>query len=892
MTTAPRSNDRTDALGERERVYSGSSAFGAPATLKSFTAWARERPDYFAGQSPFSTEKLRVPYRQVAWAYAAVDRIASAYRAPILRFRENADPDAPDLPSDHPLVRLFARPYPGLAPRNLATAFAQYLQLDGEALLVGLDSRNRWVQTYGHPGDELLELPERLFVFRGGEGRLELDIEGGYPRQWRMQAARGQTTIPYGATALVRYDDPDRSFRGMGPMQAAWGAAESLYLATLLNQRIVGRGGEKEGYLEVEGDISAEEFERVRQQIREDWDKAQQRGSTRILANGAKFVPTGQSSKDLLFDKLINLTRGDVGAAFQVPDALLGSDVSNYATFHGFRRMFWELKIVPDLALVSDTIATELISRLRDSRLRSVVPYFDTSGVRALSEDLGGQIESVRGLQDVGVPLATAVSVIGLEGLDTKDIEGADVPLIRSGLVPLTAAVAGLGSSGSGADVDSSGGGSDGEPTPVGEGDQTGEEPNTEPQQNAATGRRRSATATDTPEDELREWYGKREERRTSGDNRIASDVRKVWRKSREAQLKHLANLAAQDPTKSLPTHGGVYCRGVEDVQPGLLDQVGAAWEADRRERSALDDSDPRLTTVVRGCCGERLFSIPRAITTARSAVFERHHEAVIHAGGMQRLQDLVLLRALDLTEQEIDEMIVLQQAKWSEEMAEALGDTFLGIYEGQLKELAAETGLEVIETVSPAKLRALKEAGVTLANDVNGTLAKRVRSALIQTLSENQDATGPLRTRVRELLGPLEDATREQFNQADRRALTIARTETAFVDNRATYDQHVAWAEQGRMLTHEWVAKEPLSPPGRTREGHAALHATKVRVGEPWISPTTQAMLFFPGDKSSNVPAAFVNCRCGLKPRRLSLDVADGLLSQDEADDLATSAP
>jgi phage portal protein BeeE len=891
----PKPSKARAAKTEPDRRFVG-DRFGGPVTIRSFQAWAKERPSVMHGGSPFTSQTLEHPFRQVGWVYACIREITRALRMGVLRFRVDQDPDSPNVPDSHPVAQLFARPYPGVNPRNLSNAFAQYLNLDGEALIVGLDASGRPARTYGVGPDALLELPERLFVFRGGEERLELDRENGTPATWRILTGSGFRELPVAATALVREDDPDRPFRGVGPMRAAWGAAEAMYLANLVNVKIAERGGEKEGYVEIGEQIGADEFERVQEQIAEGWDRAKERGRTRILTNGAKYVPTGAAARDLAYPQLLGLSKKDISAVFGVADALLGEGASNYATFHGERRRFWETTILPTQELIAQTIR-EWIERLRDTRLRNCWPYYDVSGVRALREDLATVAQSIQLFQGIGIPLAKAIEVSGLKGLDAKEIPGSDVPLIRVGLQRLEDVVAG-GAAGAGLDdeqsEETSPGSEDeaqGDEAPPASGEEAtdGEEADDDGEEDAPAAEKalRAATPTDSSARELRDWYEASEKRRQAGDVAIARAVRRVWREARRDQLAHLAKLAGEAESAPQPRATALYeTRGHPD--DALLDRLARAWDEDRATREAVraaDADDPRLWSVVRSCTGEQLFRVEREIVDARKAALG--DADVEELGGLQRLQDLVLLRALDLTEAEIDQLLVLQAKKYAEEMAEKLGAVYLEVFEDTLQALAKETGLATIATVSPAKLAALKSQGVKLANDVQGTLSRRVRSALIRTLAEHPEATGSIRERVRAVLGPLEDATRDQFNKADRRALTIARTETVFVDGNATYEQHVAWYEEGKLISHEWVAREPAEPAGRTRASHAQLHATKVRVGEPWTSPVSGALLFYPGDKSSDVPGEFINCRCGLKPRRLARDLDEGVITQDEFDAL-----
>lgn len=873
------------------RTRPGVSSRSPIPTLRSYSDFATSKPLVPHVGSPFVTRELDHPYKQVGWVRAAIGEIAKAMRMARLRVRVDEAPEAPDVPDEHPIAQLMRKPSPGVSARNVLTGVAQWLALDGEALVVALTKENRPVKTYGEGAESRLELPTKLLWMRGGQERLHLVDKDGAPYAWRWSSQKGEKEIPYAATALVREDDPDRPFRGCGALCAAFGSAEAVYLAGLLNKRLLLRGGEGRGYITVPDVLGADERDRMLEEIDEHWDNAGEAGRTRLLHGGAKHLVSGATARDLMYPQLWALSKKDISAVLGVPDAMLGEGASNYATFAGERRRFWEQTVIPVLELLCDTINQELIQRLRDVRYSGLWVYADVRHVRALREDIELQTKAAMGLRNLGVPLRMALDKTGLEGI--KTIPGEDVALVPTGLERLEDVVEGPADpppmvpgqappppseDGEDAEEDDDDSGPDGE---GGDGELASSE-----------GRplARAAVPTDSTEQELREWYIQNEARREHGDRRIVRAVRKVWRAMRKAQLQHLEALS-RDERRSVEGGGRIYSDPAPDLSDGFVSAYRAAWAKDlgaTRRLKAVRPDDPALVHEVRSCTGDVLFHVEREIATSRWESLEREFGEGVSEDARYRIQDLILLRFLDLSEGEIDSLLILQQIKWVEFLGEELGDALVEVLATSLRGLSRETGLTV-PPVNPTKIQLLRDHGVSLAGQANSTLSRRVRSAMIRALAEDQDTIGSLRERIRESLVDLEGVTRDQFDKASRRALLIARTETSWVDNSARYEQHAEWYREGRMMSHEWVSREPASPPGRTRPSHVQLHGTRTVVGEPWISPVSGATLYHPGDQSSGVVKEFANCRCGLKPRRLRTDLAEGFLTQEEFDRLAS---
>lgn len=92
-----------------------------------------------------------------------------------------------------------------------------------------------------------------------------------------------------------------------------------------------------------------------------------------------------------------------------------------------------------------------------------------------------------------------------------------------------------------------------------------------------------------------------------------------------------------------------------------------------------------------------------------------------------------------------------------------------------------------------------------------------------------------------------------------EKAAVRNARTMTTRAENSGRQDSYMQAAEDGVIMTREWIA----TGDDRTREWHAELNGVETEIDEPWENDYGEIM--FPGAPNAD-PANVYNCRCAMR--------------------------
>ena len=379
------------------------------------------------------TAELENAFKQDAWIWACIKRITDAMENARIPVFESEDDEADEV-TDGPLVDLVQMPNPFDIWTDMLTTLGQGLSLEGECFLVLTDRQGIPVDRIGpRPGpDQKIKVPECIWPVIGGDSVTEeTDTASGFLTGWRF-GGRGRI-VPAHAVVLVKYADPDNRYRGVGPVEAAFGTANELYLATRFQSSIMRKNGDPGGWIETKEILGRDEQRRFEQEVTAYWNNPSRAGETRFL-NGASYHPNPLNTKDLQYSELRKDARGVISAVFGVPTAVLGDQAENYATFKGHLRVFWTITILPILLKLQRALNWRMVRRLDDPALVKQRYRLDVSNVEALQGELSEQVAVAAGLVNLGVPINVALKEAGIE---IDPIDGGDVALIEAGRVTL-----------------------------------------------------------------------------------------------------------------------------------------------------------------------------------------------------------------------------------------------------------------------------------------------------------------------------------------------------------------------------------------------------------------------------------------------------------------------
>lgn len=876
-------------------------------------------------------EVVREPYKQEPWVFACVDLlsiVASGVRLNLYD-RDPEDPDANLLEEGHPVRNLFESVNPLMDPAILAIADAQDISLSGEVFWFfrnALDGK----PTFSIPPDDpngFVELPDEIWPVRG-------DLVMPAPRQdggvagWRVPTAGGKIETWPIASTLQFYERPDRKRpgRGLGRLAAAFGPVSQNYLARRYQNVLLRNIGDPGGVVVVGGFLSDTEWERMEAELDETWNNPDRAGETRMLEGDAKYMSQKSTPRDMEYGKLLEANKGDISAVFQTPPGLLGADVENYATFAGRFRAYLFTRVDPYFELRSTRLNSAFFPRLRQPEWQGIRARYNTERLREALGELDKQATTVQVLSRAGVPLDAALKIARIR--TDEPIAGGDVGFIGNNFLPLEAAALrgravaareiGLAAKAL-LDVGIEPGpvfelvGIEGLPRiellppeepeeaeeeePAAEAsEQEGEpEDDEEGSEDGEKGLRAASPAVAVVEvravrrqARIAAW---RAFQRLQAPYRRKMDrgVKRVFFEMRRAQLAALSEFADTGSVSRDVAFGAVaipdvrarlldgperFGRVIRPPAPRLssseLDSLALALEEDRIEEARIRAADPeRLFRPELDCLENEVRRLPVRWGAALARWRERRRRGLRDLS-IDVAEEAVLVAKAELDPESIEELLVIQDAKWAEAIAGKIEPFSIEAYVAAAEELIDELGVAILEVRDPAVLRAFAEKAIEVAEGTQSVIARRLRSDLLRALAENT-TTGTLQARVAATLKELRAATTRAFNSHAARALAIARTEVGGASNLSRFSSLRAAFDQGLIESIEWFTSGRGTAPGGTvRPSHAANEGLRRVPGETFPNGLTHPLQ--PGAPAGEV----VNCECGIR----------GVVDSDEEED------
>lgn len=905
--TAPRVRVPGRVLARRTGAPSDIARAVRGAVLRSFLTGSDSYPWMLGGSSALrpsaegampETEELADGYLQVPRVAACTDLFALAklLARPRLWDRDPDDDAAQEI-TDGPLVDLLLRkPAPWLDGSKLRMRDAQNLSLTGESFWFLHDDRGDPLAPMGDGPQSLIDLPAQITPLGGDLVGLDgADMNG--PTGWRVPGGSGSTRVWPASSTLQFFEHPDtsgrRPFRGIGRLAKAYGAAAQNYLANRYLTNRLRNNGDPSGVV-VGGDVmSPEELDRYRSEFDETWNSPDEAGDWKYVNDPTAKVYWGRNSpRDMEYGKAREMNDQAIAAVFGTPGPLVGEQAVNFATFAGHWLVYIQLRVRPWLILEAETINRSLIGRLKDRRLSQARIRFDLEALETLFADTDQQIARAKELNALGVPLD---EVLRQAGIKTDPIPGGDVSLVTSTLVARDAAITLSRARAAGALISECqvepadalrevGLGhlqvaAKPEPPPV--------VPPTHPTPPAPPEPAKAlpapaietkdaadvdAVATKAAGRSARDAEIARAERIRRGPReKMAAGIRRVFRAMRTAQIRALEQFAAEGTVDQRVYSFGdcpakVRKRGVSLVAPWPTPLVrGLSRDEDVRTVLLLARGVKR--TAWRDCAGEEHVEPVYPEALAAKAARRGCHP--------QQLIDAALVTKETFSEAEIEQLLVVADAKWREALVALIEPITIELYAASAKDSAKRLGVDLINVENPSVLAALRAHTVQVVEGTTSVIAQRMRSDIIRVLAGVSPVPGPsgaspnglatLQQAIHDSLVELKATTTSAFQDHFARALAIARTETGGAANRAQYDQFLKAHEEGVLDEVEWsTSGQPVEPDGPTRREHYDTDGQRRVPGQTFSVGGTP--MLHPHDASA--PARqVVNCKCALRP-------------------------
>lgn len=278
--------------------------------------------------------------------YRCVRMIAEAAASvPLTLFEDGRDVDA------HPMLSLLAAPNHRQCGPDLLESWYGFLLVSGNAYLeaVAVGGRVR----------ELHSLrPDRMKVVPGPDGWPEAFeyTASGQRHRFSQEVVAGVRPILH----MTLFHPTDDHY-GFSPIEAAAFGIDIHNAAGAWNKALLDNGARPSGaliYNAKDGNLTAEQFERLKSDLETSFQGAANAGRPLLLEGGLSWTSLSLSPKDMDFIEAKHVAAREIALALGVPPMLLGipgdNTFSNYAEAN---RTFWRQTILPLVNRTAKAIA-------------------------------------------------------------------------------------------------------------------------------------------------------------------------------------------------------------------------------------------------------------------------------------------------------------------------------------------------------------------------------------------------------------------------------------------------------------------------------------------------------------------------------------------------------
>ncbi len=316
----------------------------------------------------------REGYTQNVIAYRCIRMLAEGAAAvPLLAYDGKAEL------SEHPFLKVLARPNPWTGGPELIDAAVSYLKISGNAFFeaVELDGEIRELYTLR---------PDRMRAIAGRRGypeAWEYSVDGSAKYRFEMDLRPGeQQPIMH-----LREFNPLDDWGGMSPVEAAAFSIDVHNSAGGYNKALLDNSAAPSGALVYKGGedgtghLGDDQFRRLKAELEAKHQGASNAGRPMLLEGGLEWQSMGMSPRDLEFTTGKREAAREICFAFGVPPMLLGIPGDNtYSNYQEARAALYEEAILPLLDRMCEGLSNWLQPTYPGLRIG-----FDADQVSALS---------------------------------------------------------------------------------------------------------------------------------------------------------------------------------------------------------------------------------------------------------------------------------------------------------------------------------------------------------------------------------------------------------------------------------------------------------------------------------------------------------------------------
>jgi HK97 family phage portal protein len=390
----------------------------APTTAQTLPHWQHGRP---MDKEWDSRHAIREGFKASTWVYTAVQSRADAVASlpwRVLTRKKPSDDWEPE--PGHPLETLLEYPNPNMSRQDLIERTCQHMDLGGNAL---------WTIVYGTSLRRASKVPLEFWPIDPG-GLKPIPDKQKFIRAYEYWRDGERFEIPADEAIHFMYNDPANPYWGMSPLQAMARVVDTDVAAVLWNKGTFDSRAIPETVFSVDRQLSREEFEQAREELRQNYTGSRQPW---VVSNGASVDLLSWKPTEMDFIESRRFTLQEILSGYRVPPPVVGIyEDATLANLEVSFRAFWTKTIIP------------IADNLKGCYNRVLVPFFgnretlmvdyDTSGVSELRDDMDAKSTVYERFVKNGVPPNVAAEMLDM---DIEPIEGGDVGYLPATMTPM-----------------------------------------------------------------------------------------------------------------------------------------------------------------------------------------------------------------------------------------------------------------------------------------------------------------------------------------------------------------------------------------------------------------------------------------------------------------------
>lgn len=325
---------------------------------------------------------------------------------------------------NHAAATLWANPNSFNLTSEFIAASQQHLELCGEAW---------WVLDRG-----MGNFPASMWLVRPDRMEPVPDPDA-YLKGYIYYSPDGQK-IPLDVNDVIftKMPNPLNPYRGLGPVASILVNTDAMRYANEYNRNFFLNNAAPGGIIQVDHRLSDSEYDELSNRWRESHQGVSRAHRVAMLENGAQWVPTGITNKDMDFANLINTERDMLREAWGIHKSILGnSDDVNRANAQTAEEVFGSWKLLPRLSLIRNSLNYRLLPQFGSTGQGVEFDYDNPlpDNREADNAELTAKATAWSVLVNAGADPHAALEVVGLPDMEITE-KATQEPALPPGWVP------------------------------------------------------------------------------------------------------------------------------------------------------------------------------------------------------------------------------------------------------------------------------------------------------------------------------------------------------------------------------------------------------------------------------------------------------------------------